>query len=226
VKFENYRKIILRHSNKCANRFRPMVDELKRIGIFDLPNMAYHLDEVSNHNSFFDVLDEIANDISEPDATYLILEDDIRFLKDIDKLHSIFETAPDDKYDLINFDPFIYLDAQTIIEMRRQYKTFAPMNVCIYSASCISIKKRIAPIICSVLRKNQGIPPDHKFIFRNPAYKSCFSLTNAGIQLLYRGCSNMEHGWAKAHHQNYKRAGIRYSDYAVPDGYDYGSVVQ
>jgi len=123
--WNRFDKIVCIHYLPYKERYRKCVDELKRVGILDLPQFEW---EFTVPNVFNDLIKfpkgrigRFFNACEKPYAIQyytlmkklmmlnyqkvLILEDDVTFLNDLDKVKEILDATPSD-WDIVNYAPF------------------------------------------------------------------------------------------------------------------------
>ena len=124
---EKFDHIYLQHYPKYKERFEPIINELKRVGIYDASNFSIYysiptqIDEhiydfYKDNNRLFS--DSFTINFFRCNVTFyrilcesvelgyqkiLVIHDDIKFLKDLDKIYDILSNVPDD-YDVCLFD--------------------------------------------------------------------------------------------------------------------------
>ena len=161
------------------------------------------------------------------DERILIIEDDSRFLNDINLLESILDAFPHD-YDVVLFD---YSVGVSVEEFNR-YKTnkvndFYAKFVRLNSTGCYSLSKQgISTYVSEYERKIVQADVYH-YGFED-GLKKCFSLKPISCQVTYGDCMSVHNAGIWTIHNVYRKSGIIYSDYNMNDGkpYDYGDCIE
>lgn len=218
VKLEEYDAIVVHTCKKFKYRHEPLKAELKRIGILD--RVKFQMIDTSLHDnvrlSLQYFLDSYWNNA-------LFLEDDIRFLKDVDRVREIFANSPDER-DICSFDNFIH-HPQGDLEKIRKIDGWFEYNPRVYGTSCWSVNNReAAEILAHSYDRHPNEPPDKPCFTCHTDLKNTFHSRGVCIQLCYADSSNVVHGWQNIHHGGY--FGLDYRDYNVPDDYVFGSIVK
>lgn len=159
----------------------------------------------------------------------LILEDDARFLKDLDLIEKILENKPEDA-DLILYDKIIenYVRAQQFENYNEYYYKF---NNC-WSAACYFLSRKGAERFAYLIEK---LPTAVDSKFDNIKYHfknlNCYcSKTNIAVQCTFQNCfsgdlAGKDFNWQKL----YKYLQICFDNYMIrKDGspYSYGDVIK
>lgn len=161
----------------------------------------------------------------------LFLEDDIRFLKDIGEIAATLDAIPDG-FDIVQLEHFV--DAKQIPDEAAYAKACAERGVndrffdagglTMYSGGCVCLG---APAMAKMLRYMEDVQP-HPFdgIMQSGMTRAA-AKRNVAVQVALGDAMMWRYGARELrndHHASYAPQGVRYEDYAVPDGYGYGSL--
>lgn len=115
----------------------------------------------------------------------LILEDDVRFLKDLDKLETYINNIPLN-YNIINFDPFIYkLEDYKPTAINELYTDISKSPL--YNASMVSLDTKAVNYVIKK-QKEMSLPWDNYISYKSSSDDSllrCIPNTNLCIQMDY-----------------------------------------
>lgn len=221
--FDKYDEIVVHTCTKHEARLPPLKAELARIGI----NAIFQYNDESAHANVRETLERAGwNGYKR----VLCLEDDVRFLRDKDRVAWMFKDAPEGKYDICSFDNFIHASTNIVAQIRLQpngwvdYHASWNAGMQVYGASCWSFGERAAKVLLSSYDTHPKEPPDSRLFMAHQDLKSVWLSTPACVQMFYEGCMNDEKGWRFAHHAGYIFVG--YEHYNLPEGYKFGSSVK
>lgn len=150
----------------------------------------------------------------------LILEDDMRFLKGIDKIEQILQHKPEDA-NIILYDKFIefYKDRTQFKSVNDYYDTF---NRC-WSAGCYALDRKGMETLINLMENVQLRNPDNFFFDTKrylPDLKCYCSKTNVAIQCQF--CKSQTYYYKQLYkkanniiHKGYKYLNINYDNYVV-----------
>jgi GR25 family glycosyltransferase involved in LPS biosynthesis len=227
-------KIFCIHFLPYKDRENQIIKELNRIGIDDkliefsytYPSQIvniYHIISVNNKINLNHHLAETSCALGHYNAIQianykdynriLIIEDDISFLKNIDRIYKALENMPND-YDLIMLDKFIHFDRETyhkLIEtnsINDLYTSFT--NDDIASTGCYVLTKKGIDDL-SKMYEQQLMPSD--VYFRYYQGKKCFINNNIAIQNQFADCMNLKYYGKESMNMGYEPIGLNYNDY-------------
>lgn len=208
-----------------AHRYREdaVVRECLRVGLLDGCNFEVRRNDTSGQANVAATFEEFLN---RGYRRVLVLENDVRFLKDAHKALRIIESAPS-SCDAIYFDIFPqWNDAMLahVKERRTAGVSFIEMMGGTYGASCWLASEKAMERFVENHRKNPDLPPDSAIFTIDPALTNVFSLNPPCVQVLYADANNRR--WGEAQHVLYRRWGVNYDDYNIGTGYRFGSVLE
>ncbi len=228
-------------------RYELIKKEFERIGILDHPNFKFHETFPSIYDKYFynkllaDRLINPAFILSEKNINaamghyacikkslldnyehILIIEDDIRFLKDLDMIKNILDNIPSD-YDIILYDYFMHCSEK---EFENYKKTQTNQYYYHYnnlsSVGCYALSKKALQLFEKLYEKII-FPPDvytSKFGFSDSLVKY-FTLKNMACQVIFSDSLSVTPGSVNGIHDMYKRSNINYDEYNMNDGKPY-----
>lgn len=219
--WNRFRKVLLVSGDATAYRRASVMRELERVGIAAHPGFKMLRGSFKEaHAAHESALREIASAWKEG-GTSLILEDDIRFLKDLDMLRDVIAHAP--AADIVSFDPFLHFPEEEIAAMKRSpYYRWRPGVV---GASCYSIAPVAAQVLCMSYMRHPAHPPDSQVFLGHQDLYTVVSSVHACVQLTYAKSVNVARYGENSQHEAYMRERLDYSMYAVPEGFGYGKVL-
>lgn len=162
------------------------------------------------------------------DERILIIEDDSRFMKDLDKMKAILDNMPIDG-DIILFDHFANINKMEYESYKaRKINDFYSEYDNLDSCGCYSLSRTA---ICDMLKiyERKVMPADnYTSKIPLPSLRKCFSLTNLSCQATYAKSMSVNNAGTNTIHRVYAKSGIIYSEYNMNDGkpYDYGSFIR
>ena len=157
----------------------------------------------------------------------LFLEDDIRFLKDLDELEAALANIPQG-WDIVQFDKFMkwehtpesYAERVKKDEINSHY--FDAKGEELPGGGCFMATPRgMANMLKGQEQWRPG--PMDQLMNMNGSYHAV-AKKNLAVQVVHDDAMLLNYlAYAKAntHHKAYKPQGLRYEDYAVPEGYGY-----
>ena len=223
MKIDDIDRIVLLTCAKHEYRMESVLRECSRMGLCG-ERLVVSSDGISGQHN---VATQFEKCLSDGCERVLVLENDVRFLKDAEAARRIIESAPCAQCDGIYFDIFPqWNDARLahVLGRRRDGVAFMQMLPCTYGASCWLANRKCMEEFVSTFEKNIDHPPDSMTFTMNPRLENCFSLNPPCIQVLYGDAGNMR--WENCQHVCYKRWGVDYGLYNVEDGFEYGIVLE
>lgn len=160
----------------------------------------------------------------------LIMENDIRFLRDLDELTRRLNDTPD--VGIVRYDKFVAPGMTKDFQKRSDpngkdaYNSsfFDPKDGCFYSGACYAVSHDAYEPLCNELERYPQAP-DSAF-GKLKDVKQAVATKNLAIQLVFPGSISASHFGVDSHHNGYRDGGIQdYSEYAVPKYYEMGRVV-
>ena len=209
------------HFKGHANRLNGLMEELKRVGVLDHPNFMLWESNMSAHDSSLAVIRYFAKRGKRGDRM-LVLENDIRFLKDVGAVMEIMTAAAGLANDIVSLDPFIHLPCDEI--QAAKSVPFMAMTPNILGASCYVMSHFAAQVLSLSYERWYSLPPDHPKFLCHQDLTGAYATRSACVQLCYEGAMNERFG-KMCQHDTYRNQGIDYSLYAVPEGYGYGCFI-
>lgn len=233
IDWHNYfDKIICVHYLQYTNRLEIVKNELKRIGVpDDMLEFSY-----TYNTPYLNVLwgvfsnSNLTNCINTAAAScalghynaikiayestckrVLIIEDDICFLKNLNKIKEALDNIPADA-DVVLFDKFIHFDKQTynkLIENNDYYTNFT--NEDIASAGCYMLSRTGMRDFLTIY-DNYMMVADICFREYESPHKY-FINTNIAIQNQFKNCMNYRYYGVESMNDGYKPININYKNY-------------
>ena len=213
-------RIYLLSGDNRAHRRAPVMRELERVGIDKHPGFAMLRGSFpSGHAAHFRAIMDFAN--SNKGGRCLLLEDDIRFLKDLDRLAEIVGSAPN--ADIVSFDSFFHLSPKDLA--KRDGHPFMYWTPGVYGTSCYSLSKVATHVLALSYVRHPNEPADSHLFLGHQDLCTVVSSFNACVQLTYMDSDNSQKFGIDVQHKFYRAHGVDYSLYNVPDGYGYGHFI-
>ena len=213
-------RIYLVTGDCCHYRRQGVMQELDRVGIARHPGFTMLRGQFrSSHEAHERALCDFANCRS--GGMCLILEDDIRFLKDLKELEKIVRSAP--PADIVNFDPFLYYRVEELAEAKKFPFIHWTREVC--GTSCYSVSKIAALCLSLSYSRHRDQPPDSPLFLGHQDLHTAISTRHACVQLTFLECDNARKYGVDSIHKVYRREPVKYSLFAVPEGYGYDSAI-
>ena len=245
---KHFDQIYCLHFLGQTEKFPRLRTELARVGILDSGIFQFRYNSPSPYDaliwkaqsdrenfcpkpSFVNICLEIRRILSEAIAfgykRILLLENDIAFLNDLDELNRLLELTPEEG--VVQYDKFLH--TQMLPDYNDRLVNFrinenfidGRKRGCVYtSAGCIGIFGRGIQEMLRVMSE-KIVPTDIA-----PQLMSCpyaIAIKPLCVQVMYSNSYSIEAEGVDIMHLVYKNQGIDYSDYAVPDGYGYGKVI-
>lgn len=157
-------KIYCIHFKPYTDRIEPLKQELQRAGIdvqfvFTEDHGKDPVEQASDGH-----LECIRDALKNNYKKIIIMEDDIRFLKNINKVNEYFKNFPEDA-DIVLFDYIIHAprkqQKEIIAKLRGRNKYFFKYNTQIFwSAACYFLSEKGMKHIL-INQENNRLPPDH-----------------------------------------------------------------
>lgn len=238
-------KIYVFHHLPQQNRLPRLKEELQRVGILDSGILEMRYTSPTRYNKV--LLGEVPSDKvwknhewvvslgmahlqAFNEALYfgykrvLCIENDVAFLRDIATIREILDAIPTDCA-YVQLDKFINPGFQDYSEYVRQNEIneyfFSPRSLHT-GMDCVVLTTRAMQEFCDIF--NQSIMPSD-FVSERMSCKRAVVKKNVCIQLNYSGSGNLKMGTVDYNDAAYRIQGIDYSEYNVPEGYGYGSIL-
>lgn len=224
MKIDDFDAVALLACEMNIRRLDPMLDELGRVGILTCRGFGVSSegpDVQTNTARLFSRL------LAKGAKHALLLEDDVRFLKDAARARAIIESGPACSCDGVFFDIFPHWDDESLAFVKRRRAegvAFYGMLPMTYGTSCYAVNRRYMERFLELYGANPGEPPDSRMYTCARGLDNCFSMNPPCVQLLYSNANNLR--WGMAQHRLYKRWGVDYADFNVPEGYTWDSVIR
>lgn len=233
------------------DRKKAMQKQLDRVGILDHPNFQFHHTFISPYTNLIFTICKQLNICKQPKMSLarfnlslnghyecikkseindyekiLILQDDIRFLKDLNKCQQILINMPHDA-NLILFDKYKNINSQFI-----PYNNYFNKFNTAYSAGLYMLDKKGISSIAKAYQNELTFSDwywQDKFTSTNELKKYCCNKNSLGIQIIYQNCQNGEKGNINSInyvHNIYIQQGINYQEYNLDQNYGYGKFIQ
>lgn len=156
----------------------------------------------------------------------LFLEDDIRFLRDLDAVDEAIADIPDG-FDIVQFDKFCpanmtreqYAEKVAARSVNAHY--FDAAGTLYTSGGCFMATRRGMENILRAFEEWRPGPMDG-YLNMN-GNRVAVAKRNLAVQIVMGDAMVFDYMKANTHHAAYAPQGIRYEDYAVPEGYGYGA---
>lgn len=172
----------------------------------------------------------------------LILEDDARFLRDLDLIEKILQNRPkEDQYDLIMYDKFItddnggYKGYKYLISNKEKYinEYYIRFTQNLLSAACYELNRTAMQIIITLSDSEKRTVPDYYFNYKelNSVWKKVCLVKNLAVQAIFMSAENFNrfHDYSpppdrSMHFQHvYRNQDLNFDDYMMrKDGSKYG----
>jgi hypothetical protein len=160
----------------------------------------------------------------------LFLEDDIRFLKDLDALDAALAATPDG-FDIVQYDKFVdwnltpeqYRDMAEALSVSPLY--FDARGKDYYSSGCFMATRRGMENMLRAMDEWRPAPMDAYMNMNGSTH--AVAKRNLAVQIVYGDAmlwNYLQREKANTHHKAYAPQGVRYEDYAVPEGYGYAAL--
>jgi len=159
----------------------------------------------------------------------LILEDDIRFLKDVLQIDRALEDLPD--WDVVNLEKLVprwdmtrreYIDMAVHRAISGHVGYFDGQGDFFTSGGCVAMN---AVGMKALLEKLETVGPrPADILFQNLGVRRAVIVRNIACQVAFSDAVNFHNlNDGNTHHKGYAMQGLDYADYHVPDGYGYDS---
>lgn len=153
----------------------------------------------------------------------LILEDDIRFLKDVGRIYEILSKTPKD-YDIVMYDSLCDVMPDKYAEcVGNNVNEFFSVNNGLDGASCYSLNRHAMERSVFNFEKC-AMPADH-YIRVMDDVKVCFATERICIQCEYEKSMTREQHGDNIIHLCYKRSDTDYSKYNIENSYCFGVMI-
>lgn len=213
-------RIYLVSGDCCHHRRQGVMQELDRVGIARHPGFTMLRGQFrSAHEAHERALLDFAH--GKCGGTCLILEDDIRFLKDMREVERIVREAP--PADIVDFDPFMYMEGPDMSEAKKIPFIRWTHGIC--GTSCYSVSKVAALCLSLSYSRHRDQPPDSALFLGHQDLRTAISTRHACVQLTFLECDNARKYGVDSIHKAYGLEPVDYALYAVPEGYGYGRVI-
>lgn len=156
----------------------------------------------------------------------LFMEDDIRFLKDLGELEAGLAAIPDG-YDVVQLDKFERWEATPeeyaakVAAQSVNGRYFDAAGTLYTSGGCVMLTDGGMRNILRAYEEWRPGPMDSYFTMNGN--RVAVAKRNLAVQVVHGDAMLMDYMRANTHHAAYLPQGVRYEDYAVPDGYGYGA---
>ena len=154
----------------------------------------------------------------------LILENDVAFLKDLSLLEQLLEETPSG-YGIVQYDKFVnpewsdkYYDDLKSSRISANYFE-SPHNRMWTSAACLGLFNKGIEQMLSLFN-SRICATDIAYQLMTCRY--AVAIKNLAVQIRFSGSNNESNSAPSRMDDIYRLQNINYSDYATPDGYDYG----
>jgi hypothetical protein len=160
----------------------------------------------------------------------LFLEDDIRFLKSESETTRALRLIPSG-FGIVQFDKFVDYGKVTHEEYGRICEAqsvnshyFDELDGEYYSGGCFSMDADAMEAFLSHMERVRPAPCD--LLMQTLPVRRAAAKKNVAVQVTFEGAMVREYArnatdGSKSHHAAYSAQGVRYEDYAVPEGYGY-----
>ena len=207
-----------------AHRHREdaVIREIMRVGLADGYSLEVRRNDASGQANVAETFEEY---LKRGYRRVLVLENDVRFLKDAERALRIIESAPSG-CNAVYFDIFPHWNdavLSRVKERRAAGVSFMQTIGGTYGASCWLADEIAMRRFVENHRNNPDQPPDSPIFVIDPALENCFSLNPPCVQVLYADANNLR--WGNAQHALYRRWGVDYSQFNVEAGYGYGKTL-
>lgn len=156
----------------------------------------------------------------------LLLEDDVAFLKNEDELNRLLSLTPEG-YGVVQYDKFVnpqfvndYNRRLSLMSINENY--FEGYGGVFTSAACIGLFNEGIDEMFRVL-DTRICATDIAYQFVNCKY--AVAKKHLAVQVMHKGSQSVDTVGIKYMDTVYKNAGVDFADYAVPDGYTYGCML-
>ena len=156
----------------------------------------------------------------------LFLEDDIRFLRDLGAVEDALCAIPDG-FDVVQFDKFESAEttrdqyAAKIAAQSVNAHYFDAAGTLYTSGGCFMATRRGMENILRAFEEWRPGPMDGYLTMNGN--RVAVAKRNLAVQIVMGDAMVFDYMRANTHHAAYAPQGVRYEDYAVPDGYGYGA---
>lgn len=158
----------------------------------------------------------------------LFLEDDIRFLKDLGAISAAFDDIPAD-FDIVQFDKFaqweVTKEAYAALCRDRSVNAhyFDATGGFWMSGGCFMATARGMANMLKFMEERRPGPMDGAM--QRNGNRHAAAKRNLAVQVMMTDAACLRYmGQRNTHHLAYAPQGVKYEDYAVPEGYGYGSL--
>lgn len=259
-------KIICINFCQFTERKKLMEFELKRVGILDCPVFEWLFTYKGPYERMFkDMLDPedkiysestlscILGHLNATKKAYysgcknvLVIEDDERFLRDLNKIEDILEKMPEGQYDVLLFDKFITYGGgglegyKKLISNKEKYlnQFYISYTQRILSAGCYCLSRHGMQTIINLTDEGDVTTFDTYFNYQklNDVWKKVCTAQNLSVQAVFMDAENFVRSGdisspneKSLHFQHvYKNQQLNFDDYMMRiDGskYDYGDYI-
>lgn len=211
--------IYVLHCIRHNYRVPALEAEFRRVGLRDLGDVRYS----ANGNYAENTLSILESAIANREYRILILENDVRFRKDFKRSFGIMRGGIESEYDLVSFDNFFNGDEEWCKHFKCQGKEYVDREKYVYGASCYTLNRKAICVLRDEYKANLDKLPDEYCFMMNPRLRCGISVEHATVQVSY--CDSNKVKCNNPCHRQYEVYGVDYKDFAVPEGYVFGSVV-
>ena len=155
----------------------------------------------------------------------LFLEDDIRFLKSLADIEDALDDIPDG-FDVVQFDKFETAEttrdeyAEKVAAQSVNEHYFDAAGTHYTSGGCFMLTRRGMENILRAFEEWRPGPMDGYLDMNGNTH--AVAKRNLAVQVVTGDALVLDYMKANTHHRAYAPQGVRYEDYAVPEGYGYG----
>lgn len=223
MKIADYDEIVVLTCDKHKYRLPFVVDECERLGLTKHEGFVISSRGPTGQHNVAHVFE---NALKYNAHRVLVLENDVRFLKDADSAIRILESAPTMTTDGVFFDIFPQWGKpmlEHIKKRREEGVAFVGMMPMTFGASCYSVGQKYMAAFLETFALNPDQPPDSALHTMNPKLTNVFSTRSPCVQALYVDANNLR--WNDIQHVCYRDWGIDYSLYNFETDYKFGDVL-
>lgn len=205
-------KIYCIHYLPYADRLNNIKQQLKDVGIIDLPQFEFYYttenrynrlllnNPTFNNNEIYDYNINLTFDsyrllqICSMYNRVLIIEDDAKFIKDIRYIKSCIDHFPLD-YDIVSFEYFVPNMFRNTFKVKciQNNNYYYEADGAIFDTSCISFTKKACEYI-TYKQHNCIRPFDHYTFYKKDSskIKTCISKKKLNVQSIYENCQESD----------------------------------
>jgi hypothetical protein len=222
MKIEDHDLVALLACEQNRDRLDKVLDELSRVGLM---NHRWFIVSCAGHSGQENAASVFKQALMLGMKRVLVLEDDIRFLKDAAMARRIIESAPS-TCDTVYYDVFPQWGDELLKHVLRRRDSgvaFMQMLPMTYGTSCWSVNRKGMEEFLRLHAGNPDEPCDSAVFTMNPNLENCFSLNPPCVQVLFSNANNLR--WGMAQHNFYRPWIGSYERFNVEKGYDFGDIL-